>query len=161
MFELRPESLSFLDTAPRRITAARTLSAKPETVFYALAAEPRGWREWFKAVSSCEYGGEGPYGVGTRRRVRLRAGLTFHETLLAWDSPSRYSYRVDRATVPGLRALVERWDILETSEGTRLSWTMGVDATLPVLTSLRGAAPGIAASGRMAMAKLDRRLEAR
>src|SRR5512139_1750129 len=107
MFELRPEGLTFLHTAPLRLVHAGTVRAAPEAVFQALAAEPEGWPSWYGAVVGNEYRGDGPHGVGSRRRVRLTGGVTFHETVLAWDGPSRYAYRIDRCTVPGLRALVE------------------------------------------------------
>jgi hypothetical protein len=158
MFDLRPEGLKFLETAPLRLTFAGTVRAAPETVFDALATDPEGWTHWYGAVVGNEYGGAGPHGVGSRRRVRLTGGVTFHETVIAWDSPSRYAYRIDRCTMPGFRALVEEWSILETSAGTRVSWTVGIDASPGLQAALRAAAPGLGVATRRALAGLDRRL---
>jgi uncharacterized protein YndB with AHSA1/START domain len=161
MFDLRPEGLKFLETAPLRLTFAETLKASPEAVFYALSAEPEGWPRWYGAVTSSTYAGAGPYGVGSRRRVRLVGGVTFHETVIAWDSPSRYAYRIDRCTMPGLRALVEEWTVLETSEGTRVAWTLALDAAAPVQAALRAASAGAGVATRRALAQLDQRLAER
>jgi hypothetical protein len=161
MFDLRPEGLKFLETAPLRMVFAETLKAAPEAVFYALSAEPEGWPRWYGAVSSSAYAGDGPYGVGARRRVRLVGGVTFHETVIAWDSPSRYAYRIDRCTMPGVRALVEEWTVLETSAGTRVAWTIALDAPAPILTALRAASAGFGVATRRALARLDRRLAER
>jgi uncharacterized protein YndB with AHSA1/START domain len=161
MFDLRPEGLKFLETAPLKLVFAGTLKAAPEAVFYALAAEPQNWPRWYGAVTGNEYRGDGPHGVGSRRRVRLVGGVTFNETVLAWDSPSRYAYRIDRCTMPGLRALVEEWDVLETNSGTRVSWTMAIDAVPGLQAALRAGAPGVGVATRRALGRLERRLAER
>jgi hypothetical protein len=160
MFDLRPEGLTFLETAPLRLVAAGTLHAAPEAVFQALAGEPEGWPHWYGAVSANEYQGAGPHGVGSRRRVRLAGGVTFHETVIGWDDPSRYAYRVDRCTMPGLRALVEEWSVLETSAGTRVAWTIAIDATPGLVAALRAGAPGVRLATKRALARLEGRLAA-
>jgi Polyketide cyclase / dehydrase and lipid transport len=160
MFELRAENLDFLDTAPVRLSYSTTMKAPAKAVFEALADDAAGWTSWFGAVKVNEYGGETPYGVGTPRRVLLHGGVSFHETVIAWDSPTRYAYRIDRTTAPGLRGFVEEWSLLETPDGTRVTWTMGVDATLPVRVGLRAGSAGMGIAFRRAVAVLDRRLAA-
>jgi hypothetical protein len=160
MFALRSEDLEFLENAPLSLTFASTAMAPAKAVFDALSADASTWPSWFGAVSRAEYGGPAPYGVGALRRVHLVGGVTFHETVIAWDDPTRYGYRVDRTTLPGFRAMIEEWNVLETTDGTRVRWTMAVDAVLPVRIALRAAAPGVGLAFRRAVSVLDRQLTA-
>jgi hypothetical protein len=160
MYATRPVDLDFLNTAPLRMSFAGTLRAAPEAVFDAIAHDVADLPHWYGAVADAEYGGTAPFGVGTKRRVRLLGGVAFHEEILAWDTPSRYAYRMERTTVPGIRAMAEEWAVLETPAGTRVAWTMALDATLPTAVALRASAPGIALATRRALGRLDRMLGA-
>jgi hypothetical protein len=61
-------------------------------------------------------------GVGARRVIRYR-GVTFDETILAFDDPSRWTFRVDSATIGVAKALVEEWTFDEHPDGTLARWT--------------------------------------
>ena len=152
MYATRPVDLDFLNAAPLRLSFAHTLRAKPATVFDAIAHDVSALPRWHGAVARAEYGGPKPFGIGSRRRVKLIGGVTFHERILAWDSPDRYAYTVERTTVPGIRAMAESWSILETSAGTRVVWTMALDAALPTAAALRASAPGVGRLDRMLVA---------
>lgn len=158
MYVTRPVDLDFLQTAPLRMTFANTLRATPGAVFDAIAHDVASLPHWYGAVADAQYGGSGPFGVGTKRRVRLVGGVAFHEQVLAWDTPHRYAYRIERTTVPGIRAMAEEWTVLPTPAGTRVAWTMAVDAALPTAMAVRASAPGIAVATRRAMGRLDRML---
>ena len=160
MYATRPVDLDFLNTAPLRMSFAGTLVAAPEAVFDAIAHHVADLPRWYGAVARAEYGGAGPFGVGTKRRVKLVGGVAFHEEVLAWDTPSRYAYRVERTSVPGIRAMAEEWTVLETPKGTRVRWTMALEAALPAATAVRASAPGIAVATRRALGRLDRMLAA-
>ena len=56
-----------------------------------------------------------PHRVGSIREVHM-SGTTFRETILAWDEPSRWAYRVDESSAPAGHALVEDW-VLEDPAG--------------------------------------------
>lgn len=157
---MRPVDLDFLNTAPLRLTFANTLRATPDAVFAAVANDIAALPRWYGAVAEAEYGGPGPFGIGTKRRVKLVGGVSFHEQIIAWDDPDRYAYRVERATVPGIRAMAEEWSVLATPAGTRVAWTMAVDAALPTAAAFRASAPAIALATRRAMGRLDRMLAA-
>jgi uncharacterized protein YndB with AHSA1/START domain len=159
MFTTRPVGLDFLQSAPLRLSFAGTLQAPPKAVFDAVARDVAALPRWYGAVATAEYGGAEPPGVGTKRRVKLIGGVAFHEEVIAWDDPHRYAYQIERTTVPGVRAMAEQWAVLETSQGTRLVWTMAVDAAPPAVTLARSMAPGIALATRRALAKLDRLLQ--
>ncbi|GAA2059370.1 SRPBCC family protein [Catenulispora yoronensis] len=159
MFTTRPVGLDFLDAAPVRLAFAGTLQAPPKTVFDAVARDIEALPHWYGAVSAAEHG-PGPHGVGIRRRVRLVGNVAFHEQVIAWDDPARFAYRIERTTVPGIRAMAEQWAVLETARGTRLIWTIALDANLATAALVRSMAPGMGLATRRAVAKLDRRLGA-
>ena len=58
--------------------------------------------------------------------------------------------------MPGIRAMAEQWAVLETPAGTRVAWTMALDAALPTAAALRASAPGIGVATRRALGRLDR-----
>lgn len=162
MARLRSEDLEFVSRAPLRLVFAREVAATPAALFGALAGEPDSWPRWFPSVASCSYRGEGPYGVGTTRLVRIRVtGPSFEETVLAWDEDRRFVYRVDKVTSPGLRALMEEWLLTPADDGgTRVQWTFAADASAPVRLFLRAMRPGLGRSFQGAVRNLDRRLTA-
>lgn len=127
MPKLRPVGLDFVDHAPRRWVFVATVPADRTRVFAALSADPMTWKSWFPGVSSGAY--EGAPGVGAMRVVKVR-GASFFETMLAWDQPSRWTFRVDRSTVPIAKALVEDWTFDEHPDGTLVRWTFAVEPTL-------------------------------
>lgn len=104
-----------------------TVPADRTRVFGALSADPMAWTDWFPGVSSGTY--EGVPGVGAKRIVKVR-GASFFETILAWDEPSRWTFRVDRATVPLAKALVEDWTFEEHADGTLVRWTFALEPTV-------------------------------
>lgn len=160
MFTTRLVGLEFLQTAPLRLSFAGTLHAPPKAVFDAIAHDVGSLPQWYGAVVSAEYGGDSSlsYGIGTKRRVKLVGGVAFHEEVIAWDDPTRYGYRVERTTVPGIRAMAEEWAVVETPAGTRVVWTLALDAARPVAMAFRSMAPGVAVATRRALGRLDRRL---
>jgi hypothetical protein len=160
MFSTRQVDLDFLDTAPLRLRFAGTLTAPPAAVFDALAREVTTLPHWYGAVTSAEYGGTGPFGLGSRRRVKLLGGVTFHEEVIAWNDPDRYAYRMERTSVPGIHAMAEQWSVVETTAGTRVAWTVAVEAALPTAAVIRASAPGMAVATRRALGRLDRMLAA-
>jgi len=139
---LRPEGLDFLTTAPRRWRFEAEVAAPRPAVFAAVSGGPGAWT-WFPLLSSGRYQGEGPHGVGSRREIRI-GGVLYRETILAWDEPSRWAYRVDRCSVPLARALVEDWAMDERGSGSVVRWTFAIDpgplfrVGLPLATQVMG-----------------------
>jgi uncharacterized protein YndB with AHSA1/START domain len=123
---LRPVDLDFVRTAPQRWAFERTIRAPRERVF-AVVADVDSWKDWFPGFSSGRY--EGTPGVGARRFIRYQ-GTTIDETMLAWDEPSRWTFRVDRATVPLAKALVEEWTFDQDGDGTLVRWTFASEPNL-------------------------------
>ena len=51
-------------------------------------------------------------------------GVTFDETILAWEDNSRFAFRVDKAAMPTVKAFADEWrfDGVGTQR-TRIGWT--------------------------------------
>jgi polyketide cyclase/dehydrase/lipid transport protein len=124
---LRPVDLDFVRTAPKRYVFEAMVPADRSRVFAAVSGDPSGWKDWFPGISSGAY--EGPPGVGAMRFVKVR-GTSYFETILAWDDPSRWTFRVDRATLPIAKALVEDWTFEEHANGTLARWTFTLEPSV-------------------------------
>ncbi len=104
-YELRKEDLSFLDTAPLQVREEATIAAAPAAVWPALA-DPAAWPRWFVGMKDAHATSDGPFGLGSTRAVQV-ATLKVNETILAFDEPERFGFRVDDSNVPALAAMVE------------------------------------------------------
>ena len=127
-FRLRAESSDFLATAPKRWRFEGRIDASQERVFDAIAADPSTWT-WFPGFSTGRYEGPGPHGVGSIREVRVGPSV-YRETIVAWDRPTRWVYRVDSTTVPLAHALVEEWTVEPSGSGSIVGWTFAIDPRL-------------------------------
>jgi hypothetical protein len=156
--QLRPVTVDFLDHAPVRLVFTQRLRSAPEAVFQELTDDASTWPQWFRDVRSAEYTGPPPYGVGTGRAVRLRAGVRFVESVLVWQQPTRFVYRVEECSAPGASAWMEEWLLTPVDDGgTELRFTLAVDGTLGLRTAFRLIRPGMGPSIRRAMNRLDAR----
>lgn len=156
---LRRETLEFLSTAPKRWTFESLVDAAPEAVFDAIAADPSTW-SWFPGFSSGRYVGTGPYRVGAIREVKVGPSV-YRETIIAWDRPSRWVYRVDSTTIPLAKALVEEWTVEPASSGSRVRWTFAIDPRLLFRAIGPAAATVLGRVFRKAMANLGAELSQR
>ncbi len=118
LHRLRSVDLDFLVDAPVRFTYEVELPAPVEVVFAAISADPSTWT-WFPGLADGRYASPPPHGVGTKRAIALE-GTVYRETILAWDAPHRWAYRVDETTDPTFLALAEDWVITPApDEGSR------------------------------------------
>jgi len=124
--DLRAVSADFFETAPYRFVKSAVIRQPPQQVFEALA-DPAAWGDWFPGFDhSGHWITEAPPGTGSRRIVRV-ARATFEETIIAWEAPSRFAFRVDRAGMPVARALAEDYRIAAHPDGSVLEWTLAID----------------------------------
>ncbi|MDQ2754471.1 MAG: SRPBCC family protein [Actinomycetota bacterium] len=124
--------LEFLDHAPHRFVSTGVVRHPPESVFAAIAADPAGWT-WFPGFSDQgRYLTLAPHGAGAIRHVWM-AKVGYEETVLVWDEPRRWAFRVDRADLPFARALVENYRVEPRDSGwSEVTWTLAVDPRLPL-----------------------------
>jgi hypothetical protein len=154
---LRPEGLDFTTTAPTRWTFSAPVAARPADVFAALSADPSTWVEWFPGLSGGHYEGDAPPGLGSGREVSI--GRTrYLETVIAWDAPKQWAYRVDETTAPMANALVEDWRIVPDGDGSIVSWTFAIDPRPLFSVASTLAAPVMGRLFRRAMRNLGRHL---
>jgi hypothetical protein len=154
---VRKEDLAFIDRAPKKWTFEEEVHAPQDAVFAAISADPSTWT-WFPRLSSGSYEGDGPHGVGSKRQVKM-SGVTYKETMLVWEPPSRWAYRVDESSVPLANALVEDWVVEARGEDRAVvRWTFAID---PRTLFKAGMSAAPAVMGRLfkkAMANLSEEL---
>jgi hypothetical protein len=125
MQPLKPVELDFIDTAPVRLVFDEPVAAPVEDVFAAISADPSTW-SWFPGMDEARYESDAPHGVGSRRYVRM-GEWAYRETILAWDPPTTWTYRVDESSGPPFAALAEEWKIVPDGANARVQWTFAVD----------------------------------
>ena len=155
---LRPVTAGFLEDAPTRLVFVADLRSRPEAVFRELTEDAATVPLWFRPVRSAGYTGPPPYGPGAGRAVTLRGGVHFVESVVVWEEPTRFVYRVEQTNAPGVHAWIEEWLLAPSaSGGTVLRFTMALDGVLAVRAVMQLARPGVARSVRVAAARLDAR----
>lgn len=137
LHDLRAVGLDFLDTAPVRFEYAVELPAPGPTVFAAIAADPSTWT-WFPGLADAGYTSAPPHGVGAQRAV-VMSGVAYRETILAWDTPTRWAYRVDRSGEDTFLALAEDWTVEDLGNRSVLRWAFCVDPKPEVAPLIAGA----------------------
>ena len=155
---MRSVELDFVNTAPTRLVFEETVAASQEEVFDAVSGDPSGWARWFPGVTAGGYGGVAPYGVGTPRWVKV-GGITYRETILVWDEPSRWAFRVDHTAAPIAHALVEEYTVEpQGADQSLFRWTFACDPK-PFLRLTAPLAPRVfSAIFRRAAKNLEREL---
>ncbi|QMU69032.1 SRPBCC family protein [Streptacidiphilus sp. P02-A3a] len=155
---LRPAGVELLRLAPTRLVFTARLRSPCEAVFHELTDDAATTPLWFREVRTAGYTGPPPYGVGAGRAVTLRGGVRFVEQVLVWREPERFVYRVESATLPGVRAWMEEWLLAPSADGgTVLRFTIALEAAPALRAAVRLSRPGIARAVRRATALLDTR----
>jgi hypothetical protein len=125
--EMRPVGLEFLDQAPMRVDVEVSTKLSRNQVWAAFV-DPTTWPSWFPSVREAAYPNQPlPYGVGTIRTADV-SGELFEETILAWDTGLRWTYRIDRCTANLASAQVES-TVFSNREagGTAVHWILASD----------------------------------
>jgi uncharacterized protein YndB with AHSA1/START domain len=140
--ELQPVGLDFIDDAPLRIEVSTQTTLAPQEIWNALI-DAGGWAKWFPGVQKAGYRPPAPpHGVGTIRFAEV-SGVQYEETMLAWDAPTRWIYRIDRSTSDLARAQVEATLVESQSKGrTRVVWILACDPR-PAMAAAADALPQI------------------
>ena len=137
---LRAADADFAQRARVVLRFSGAVAAPVESVFGAVSGDPAAWRHWFPGVLDGAYDSPPPHGFGSQRHVRVRGAGTYRETIVRWDAPRRWAFRVDRTTLPLASALLEEWTVEPAADGSRLTWTFAVDPT-PLFRAALAAQP--------------------
>lgn len=164
-FILRPVGTDFIDQAPVQLRYERELAVPPGAVFDELA-DAEWWPAWFPQVRHAGYTTPPPHGLGSRRKVRLAGGTQFQETIIAFDPPHRYTWRVDSCNIPAFSALVEDWTVQRAGDNgeaarSRVQWHFCGDPRLAFKAVQRGAPRAMQRVFDQAMRQLEERLRRR
>lgn len=84
----------------------------------------------------------------------------YRETILVWDEPTRWAYRVDESADSLIDALVEEWVVDGDGDGSTVRWTFAVEPGADMETALPAAKTMIGDMFDQAMANLGARLSA-
>jgi uncharacterized protein YndB with AHSA1/START domain len=155
---LRTVDLDFLNTAPIRFVFEADVAAPQADVFAAISADPSTWT-WWPGHDEGSYESLPPHGVGSRRHMRM-GDSWYRETILAWEEPTRWAYRVDESADPMLEALVEEWTVEGDGNRSTVRWTFAVEPGADVAERFPAAKPVIGDMFDQAMANLGARLSA-
>ena len=160
-WDLQPVEVDFFEHAPFRFVGTEVIRRPAETVWDALALDPAGWGRWYPGFSGRGHYLEGPdrphHQTGAVRRMYM-AGVTYDETILAWDRPHRWAFRVDRATVPLAHALAEEYRIVDDGDACIVQWTFAVDPRAGLKLGLPLMEPFLGRLLRRSTANLERDL---
>jgi uncharacterized protein YndB with AHSA1/START domain len=154
--QLRTVELDFLDKAPQRFVFEATVAAPKGAVFGAISADPSTWT-WWPGHEEGSYESPAPHGVGSRRHMRM-GDSWYRETILAWDEPTRWAYRVDESADSVLDALVEEWIVEGDGDRSTVRWTFAVEPGADFAAGFSAAKPMIGEMFEQAMKNLDSRL---
>lgn len=120
--------LEFVDSAPNRFSNSVELNITPEQLFEVLA-DAESWPRWAKVITDVEWTSPEPRGVGTTRLVTMRGGLLGAEEFLAWDEHTMMAFRFNEASEKRIKAFAERYDVVPTESGCKLTWTLAMEVT--------------------------------
>lgn len=120
--------LDFIDTASNRFSNSVDLAITPEQLFEVLA-DADSWPRWAKVITRVTWTTPEPRGVGTMRTVDMRGGLVGAEEFIAWQEHTLLAFRFNEASEKRIKAFAERYDVVPTPEGCRLTWTLAMEVT--------------------------------
>ncbi|GAA4825886.1 SRPBCC family protein [Nocardioides caeni] len=120
--------LDFIDTASHRFSNSVDLAITPAQLFEVLA-DATSWPRWASVITHVEWTTPEPRGVGTMRTVTMRGGLLGAEEFIAWEEHSLLAFRFNEASEKRIKAFAERYDVVATADGCRLTWTLALEVT--------------------------------
>ncbi|WP_029107455.1 SRPBCC family protein [Mycobacterium sp. URHD0025] len=117
--------LDFIDNAPFRFVSTVELDITPEQLFEVLSDET-SWPHWATVITNVEWTSPEPRGVGTTRTVTMRGHIVGDEEFLAWEPFSHMAFRFNTSTSNAISAFAEDYRVVETAEGSHLTWVMAM-----------------------------------
>jgi uncharacterized protein YndB with AHSA1/START domain len=127
-FRLQERPPGWSEQAPIQIRNELFLPVPPEKVFDVLADSPR-WPTWFKGMRRVRVDGLAT-GVGALRTVWV-GPTRVQEHYIVWEPAHRITFHVIKSSSPGLRVMVEDYQISPAAGGSKLTITIGIEAKGP------------------------------
>ncbi len=127
-FQLEERPPGWSEQAPIQIRHVLVLPAPPERVFEVLADSPR-WTTWFKGMRRVRIDGPAT-GVGALRTVWV-GPTRVQEHFIVWEPGQRMTFHVVQSSSPGLRVMVEDFQIAPDANGSKLTITIGLEVKGP------------------------------
>lgn len=125
-FSCRAVDLEFLDSAPVRFVNVVEINASPERVFEVLEDED-SWPKWFKGIVKVEWTSPKPFGVGSSRKVMLKA-MAVDERFIAWDPGKRFAFYFTATSQPVAHAFCEDYQLEALDDGrTKFTYTVAYE----------------------------------
>ncbi len=115
-----------VDTARHRFSNSVDLAITPEQLFEVFA-DADAWPRWASVIRRVEWTSPLPPGVGSTRVVSMLGGLKGAEEFLVWEPYRQMAFRFNQASERSIRAFAERYDVVPTAEGCRLTWTLALE----------------------------------
>jgi Polyketide cyclase / dehydrase and lipid transport len=128
-FHLEERAPGWAQQAPIQIHHQLHLPASPERVFEVLADSP-GWTTWFKGMRRVRIDHLGT-GVGTLRTVWVQA-TRVQEHFTVWEPNRQITFHIVESNSPGLKVMVEDYQIAPATNGSTLAITVGIEAQWPL-----------------------------
>jgi len=135
MYPCEPVDVAFIDSARFRFSNTVDIPASPEQLFE-LFEEADAWPRWAKVITKVVWTSEPPYGLGTTRTVHMLGGLRGDEVFLAWEPGRHMAFRFTACSTPFVTAFAESYDVVRTTGGCRLTWTVALKGKGPTTVSL-------------------------
>nr|WP_278255895.1 SRPBCC family protein [Nocardioides convexus] len=113
-----------------------------------MLADATAWPHWAKAITDVAWTTPAPRGAGTMRTVTMRGGLVGAEEFLAWEEHTLLAFRFNEASEKRIKAFAERYDVVPTPGGCRLTWTLALEVTGAARVTLAPSRPLLGAGFR-------------
>lgn len=120
-FKVSPVDVSFAATSSHRFEYDITTTLSPARAFEVVTA-PDALGRWLPGLKASRWL-EGQGGEGALRLVSLPT-IAVHERVLVWEPGVRFSFAIEKATLPILKHMVEDMQLEPYGAGARIRWTI-------------------------------------
>lgn len=122
--------VEFVDTAKHSFKNSVDLTITPVQLFEVLA-DAEAWPRWAKAITKVTWTSPLPPHVGSTRTVDMLGGLVGDEEFLIWQPNTQMAFRFNASSEKNVVAFAENYDVVETSSGCHLTWTLAMEVSGP------------------------------
>ena len=111
---------------------------------------------WAKAITKVTWTSPLPPQVGSTRTVDMLGGLVGDEEFLVWEPNTQMAFRFYASSEKNVVAFAENYDVVETSAGCHLTWTLAMEVSGPSRVVLPLTKPALNLGFRLFLRNLRR-----